>query len=426
MRTVFLATVLTLAAGELALWAADPNTSNQTADDESAQAGRVLPPKPYGSDADPNTHPWSPDVLHSDVFPYDKPLQVPTDFCGPPGSFWLTGEFLLWGLKGEHLPPLLTSGPTGSGAVPGVPGVQTVLGGNSINPGTFYGGRFTGGVWIDNDYTWAFEGGYFFVADQAVKAFISSAGQPGSPDLARPYLNALTGLPASYLVASAGAASGNMTLLAPTEFQGAEANFVWNLRRTHSYSIDALTGFRYQDLGGDLTLASNSTSLTGTTAGTTTTLFDQFSARNRFFGGQVGLRGEYRWHHLVLGLTEKIALGGNAEDFNIVGYTTTSPSGTTTSGSLLTGPGNMGTHDHPTFSFVDELGVRMGWQICDYVQAFVGYTLILATDVIRPPELVDIAVNPSVSTGGPVRPALVTHDSNFWAQGLNVGLEIRY
>ena len=38
---------------------------------------------------------------------------------------------------------------------------------------------------------------------------------------------------------------------APTEFQGAEANFIWNLRRTHVYSVDVLAGFRYQDLGGD-------------------------------------------------------------------------------------------------------------------------------------------------------------------------------
>ncbi len=426
MRTLFPAIVLTLLGAQVQ--AADPPASGQP-DAEAAQAGRVLPPKPWGSDADPGTHPWNPDVLHADVWPYEKPLQVPTDFCGPPGSFWLTAEFLYWGLKGQHLPPLVTTGPTGSGAVPGTAGVQTVLGGNTINPGPYYGGRFTAGVWIDNNYTWAFEGDYFFASDRSVKAEVASAGQPGSSDIARPYFNVLTGTIASSVLASANSSSGYLILNAPTEFQGADANFVWNLRRTHTYSIDLLTGFRYQDLGGDVTIATSSTALSGSTAGTLTAQFDQLAARNRYFGGQVGVRGTYRCHQLVLGITKTIGLGGNAEDINIVGFTSVTPAGgtpTPTGAGLLTGPGNIGYHTHATLSMVDELDLKVGWQICDYVQVFTGYTLILQTGVVRPTDLIDVAVNPTPAAGGPVRPAFVTRNSSFWAQALTVGLEIRY
>jgi len=409
--------------------AADPSQPSTT-DAESARAGRVFPPQPGTTDDDPGTHPWSPDVLHSDVWPYDKPLQVPTDFCGPPGSFWLTAEFLVWNIKGEHLPPLVTAGPTGSGAVPGTAGVRTIFGGDTAGPSPYYGGRFTGGIWIDNDYTWAFEGGYFFIADQAVKSYTASAGQAGSLDISRPYINALTGQPTATTppLASAGSASGYVLAQAPTEFQGAEGNFVWNLRRTPRYSVDVLTGFRYQDLGGELVIASGTTPLTGAAAGTTTPLFDQFSARNRFFGGQIGLRGTYRWHQLVLECTKKIALGGNAEDIVIAGTNFQVGPGVSTQslGGLLTQPSNVGNHSHPTFSMVDELNLKTGWQICEYFQVFVGYNLIVETSVVRPADLVDFSVNTTQSTGGPARPAFVARDSNFWAQGLNVGFEIRY
>ena len=69
---------------------------------------------------------------------------------------------------------------------------------------------------------------------------------------------------------------------------------------------------------------------------------------------------------------------------------------------------------------------KLGWQICDYAQVFAGYDLIMATSVVRPGDLVDLSVNPTQSTGGPARPVFVVHDSTFWAQGLIVGLEIRY
>jgi hypothetical protein len=31
--------------------------------------------------------------------------------CGPPGRFWVSGEYLLWWIKDARLPPLVTTGP---------------------------------------------------------------------------------------------------------------------------------------------------------------------------------------------------------------------------------------------------------------------------------------------------------------------------
>jgi len=41
-------------------------------------------------------------------------------------------------------------------------------------------------------------------------------------------------------------------------------------------------------------------------------------------------------------------------------------------------------------------------------------------------DLVDFGVNPLQPALGPARPAFAPHASDFWAHGLNVGVEVRY
>src|SRR6266496_5985866 len=38
----------------------------------------------------------------------------PDDVCGPPGRAWVRAEYLLWAVKGQPLPPLLTTSPPGT------------------------------------------------------------------------------------------------------------------------------------------------------------------------------------------------------------------------------------------------------------------------------------------------------------------------
>ena len=67
-------------------------------------------------------------------------------------------------------------------------------------------------------------------------------------------------------------------------------------------------------------------------------------------------------------------------------------------------------------------------------QLFAGYSFMYWANVLRPGDQVDIAVNPNLIptsntfgvAGGPSGPAVTAHESSFWVQGLNVGLEVRY
>jgi hypothetical protein len=68
--------------------------------------------------------------------------------------------------------------------------------------------------------------------------------------------------------------------------------------------------------------------------------------------------------------------------------------------------------------------------LTQHIRAYVGYTFLCWTDVVRPGNQIDLALNPSqIPTGtltGPARPTFTRHESDVWVQGVNLGLEFRF
>jgi hypothetical protein len=62
----------------------------------------------------------------------------------------------------------------------------------------------------------------------------------------------------------------------------------------------------------------------------------------------------------------------------------------------------------------------------------VGYSLIYWSRVVRPGDQIDLDVNPdylppaTTPVTGPARPRFVFRESDFWAQGLSVGGDLRW
>lgn len=368
-----------------------------------------------------DTHPWNPDVRHGNDWPYAQPLVIDSNYYGPPGDFWIRAEYLFWQLEKGDLPPLVTTGPTAA---------TPLVGGNAVDPGTFSGGRFAVGVWFDVNYTRGLEGSYFFLSEKSATFTAGSLGQADSPVLARPFLNIVTGEPALRLLAAPGRAAGFAMVQASTELQGAEATFVWNLCRGPIWSFDLLPSFRYLNLNREVIITDGTLRLpAGLSPGLSTATQDQFAVRNSFFGGEIGGRATYRWHCLLLSLTEKVALGANTADTGISGSTARKPAGGKTTampGGLLTQLSNFGRHADDTFSVVNELNVQAGWQIHNNIQLFGGYTFLYASSVVQPGDVIDLGVNPVQGPFQAVRPAFHAQQTDFWAHGLNVGLELRY
>jgi len=77
-----------------------------------------------------------------------------------------------------------------------------------------------------------------------------------------------------------------------------------------------------------------------------------------------------------------------------------------------------------------ELGVSLGYDLTCRLRATVGYTLIYWSNVARPGDQIDTELNasqfpPGELVGAP-HPEFRFQTTDFWAQGLNFGLEYRF
>lgn len=363
---------------------------------------------------------------------------------GPPTRLWVQGEYLLWWVSGNRLPPLITTSPAGTPApaagVPGTPGTEVLFGNADVNDKARSGGRLTAGYWFDDEQTWGIEASFFMLEGQTHGL---AAGSGGEPILARPFFNTATGVPDAELVAFPGILSGTVTASSASDsLLGAEVlvrrNLVsvpWGGDRS-GLRLDALAGYRFLHLEEHLSVQENLT-VTATNAmvppGTSIIVNDRFDTENNFHGGELGLAAELDSGPWSLNLLGKLALGGTASTVDINGSTAVTEPGMATSvqaGGLLALGSNSGSHEGTHFSLVPELDVNLGYQLTDNWRITAGYTLLYWTETARPGEQVDLAVNPNQLPppvpGGAQRPAFPFQRSTLCAQGLSVGISFRY
>ena len=107
-------------------------------------------------------------------------------------------------------------------------------------------------------------------------------------------------------------------------------------------------------------------------------------------------------------------------------------------GGLLAEPSNIGIRSQDRFAVIPEMGVKLGYNFTPNIKAFVGYTFMYVSNVARPGDQIDrtvnisqqpillgtTAVNPPLV--GAARPFPLFQTTDFWAQGVNFGLEIQY
>ncbi len=316
----------------------------------------------------------------------------------------------------------------GLATAPFRPARGQAFGGQSLQQDPFSGVRVTLGLWCDACHDFGIEGSFFSLFQQSSR-FSATSG--GTPVLARPFFNAGTANEDAELIAFPNLLAGSANIALTTRLLGAEANLRANLCKGCCYRVDFLAGFRFLALDESLNI--NEALQTLQVAGGGFRVWDGFGANNRFYGGQVGLDTELRRGRWFLDLKSKIALGSNNQVVNINGNTiTTDPrTGTSTlTGGLLALSTNSGRFTREMFAVAPEGTINLGYQICDNVRAYVGYNFLYISDVARPANLIDRAVNtsflPPATPSLPVRPAFVFKGTDFWAQGLNFGLEFRY
>jgi hypothetical protein len=364
-----------------------------------------------------------------------QPRCVPP--CGPPGRCWVQGELLLWFVSGDPLPPLVSTAPAGTprpvaGAL-GQPGTAVLAGGRTTDYGLLPGFRLRAGMWLDDCQTCGVEGSFFFLARGTDWDQFAS---PGDPILTRPFFNTLTGRPDTELVAFPGVVAGSVRADNTLTLTGGDLNLRKNLCCTCCGRLDLLAGYRVLHLTEELTVTERLVNLTtdrGAPPGTTIVVQDRFRTENTFHGGQVGLAGERRSGRWYLEGRALVALGVVHQVVEIDGSTAVTLPGQPTvvrPGGLLALPSNIGRHTSDEFAVAPEVGVNLGYQLTEHLRASVGYTFLYLSNVVRPGGVIDLAVDPRQlppqTSAAATRPALVVREGDFWAQGVSLGLQLRY
>ncbi len=94
---------------------------------------------------------------------------------------------------------------------------------------------------------------------------------------------------------------------------------------------------------------------------------------------------------------------------------------------------NRGFYTNDRVAYIPEVGLKLGYHIRPNVNVSLGYTFIYVSSVVMGGDQIDRKLNLSQTNGGPAvgpnhnQPAFLGfRDTDFWAQGLNFGVECKF
>jgi hypothetical protein len=348
------------------------------------------------------------------------------------GRLWGRGEYLLWWTRGSNLPALVTTSPAGTSpqdsGILGQPGTSVLFGDREVMTDARSGGRFTLGYLLLPCADLGVEANYLFLGPAASHY---RADNTTIPILARPYHDLGTNAESALLVAHPDFLNGSVLVNATTDFQGGEVLLRKTAWQGYCERFDFLLGYRFAKLNDGLRISQTSqwTQPQGIIPpGTTKDLFDSFDTQNEFNGGELGLAYRQRLEQWSLELLGKVALGNTSSQVRVDGATaTTLPDGrsATFAGGLLAQETNIGSFSRDQFCVVPEFGVTIGYNLTRQLRATFGYTFIYWNNVLRSGDQIDTAVSqlPPEPPTGDRRPMVPLKSTDFWAQGMNFGLD---
>ena len=388
----------------------------------------------------------------------------------PPSRLYGGIDYLLWSVKNVPLAvPLLS---TGSGDPNSEEGFlrspeSTVLygaphppaqGGKNSQPLPWLNGsRATLGYWLDDTHDTALEASGFWL-QQRSNGYQFTTDPNGNPGGRIPLYNNtpyLAGGPGGILVPPLedgvpvgvpGAVSGSASFKNTLQVWGADTSGVVTLYRDPSWELSGLAGLRYLNLTESFHLQLNIGGVPDTMYATEYGwASDSFKTENQFFGGQLGFRGRYAYGRLSAELTTKIGIGlsheteaiaGAFQEFNTPVLTSLPfmPAGQRANfggpNGIFAQPSNEGNRSTNKFAVVPDVEVKLGYDLTESMRLTIGYEFLYYSSVLRPTDQIDRSFSKGLpflqdptSTTGPMRKF---HTTDFYAQGMNVGVAFRF
>lgn len=356
--------------------------------------------------------------------------------CGEPRcarcwDTWGSAEVLLWWMKGTDMPAIVgTSSPVppqNDASVVGTPGYSTLYGDERVGREIQAGGRLTLGLWLDGTHN-AGIGMRFYGLDGSSEHF--DRVTDGSTVLGRPFYNVLLGREDALLVGYPGQFAGDVHLTYTNSLVGTDAYFRVMLERSRLQRLDFISGYQFLRMDDDLRVSSNTNVIDPNSLifGARVNVYDRFRATNEFHGAMFGLQGTMARGNWSLTGLSKLGIGNNHQQVIIQGSRDVSfppGPGTATTGGLLAQPSNIGTHVRDRICVIPELTCNLAYHIRPTVSVHVGYNLIWMSDVVLSGDQIDRNVNLSQVPGptvGPNVPAFQFRSTEYWVQGINMGV----
>lgn len=373
------------------------------------------------------------------------------DFCGagnccPPivPRLYANVEALLWWTSGDRVPALVTTAPVGTpideaGAL-GNPDTRILFGNEGLSDSLRGGVRFTLGTWLGE--CTQLEASYFGLAETH-DDFSRNSDQ--TANLSRPFLNindAINDFQRVSFLGDEGEIAGAVGIDHASLFQGVAILTKHSLVQINGgycgANLKAVTGYRFLSLDESLNIRTTSIVVDDPSQvlvpGTQLNVNDRFSTENTFNGSVLGLATEFSGACWSLDTFAQVAIGRSRQEIAIRGGTTSSVPGSgtadSTSGGLFAQPSNIGHYSRNELAFVPEFGAKLHYRFRSCWQVNAGYNFLYWSQVARPGEQIDVAVNTSQLGGGELtgaaRPNYHFRNGNFWAHGLSLGLECEF
>ncbi|QEG42243.1 BBP7 family outer membrane beta-barrel protein [Roseimaritima ulvae] len=375
------------------------------------------------------------------------------EFHGHPGQacdarcrveqYWGRVDYLYWWFDGAHAPPLVTSSDAGTDrADAGILGLATtslLLGNETIGDSGSSGGRVEFGRWFPSRGNLGWHVAYMGVGDVEEHATYDS---DSIAILARPFYSVEPGVtgPNAELVALPGELEGSASVLHSTSLDGFEFMFRQMLASGPKRRLQVVAGYQTNSLDDDLSIRDFKRVIgggSGLAIGTTLTENDSFESENQFHGAALGVLASTRNCRWTMDLGMQLAFGTNRGKVSIDGSTTSSVpvagaanSVETTPGGLLALGTNLGSYEKDSFAVIPQVHLGLGYDWNSRLRLLFGYRFLYWSQVARAAEQIDPSLNLSqldaAGLSGEPRPRFDMRLTDFWAQGVNAGLEYRF
>lgn len=359
--------------------------------------------------------------------------------CGPTTNppWWGRAELLGWNIHGDRLPSLITSSPAGTDPALagrlGEPTTTVLFGGDRVDSGLRAGGRFTGGVWFNENRLWGGELSFFGLDGPNSDFTVSSNGDP---ILARPFFNTDPGIDRqdTQLLALPGLASGSFRVDNDGQIYSAalairrntRCRTVTRLQREIQQRVDIVSGFRYLRYAEDLDMF-EVLQPTGMffAPGTLYELTDRITTENDFYGAEFGMDFFRQRRRLLFEMSWRLALGNMRRRVYANGDTTLTVPGsnvpmTIPGGFYIAADGLQGSDDE--FSVIPQARIALGFFMRHNLQFNIGYDFMFINNVVRPSTAINPRFPGSRLVSGVGGDTLTFVSTDLWLQGLSGGL----